>query len=141
MNLNKIILKYCKILGNEAEVESSRTSLASRASSMTRFEVLGLGFEGQDLGLEAYKSLKKSCPRLEDSTFYDSLKMGHGHDLFVTLPWKSTETLQKIWKDFFWRKIGVFLLEDLFLFLKSPEKKFCEPFFFLFLENTYALCS
>ena len=34
-----------------AEVESSRTSLASRTSSRTHFEVLGLSLEGQVLGL------------------------------------------------------------------------------------------
>ena len=42
-----------------SEVESSRTSLASR----THFEVLGLG-----LGLEASSPRKLLCPRLEDST-------------------------------------------------------------------------
>ena len=35
------------------EVESSKTSLASRTSSRTHFEVLDLGLEGQVLGLEA----------------------------------------------------------------------------------------
>ena len=44
-----------------AEVESSRTSLASR----TDFEVLGLG-----LGLEASSPRKLTCPRLEDSTIF-----------------------------------------------------------------------
>ena len=52
------------------EVESSRTSLASR----THFEVLGLGLglEGQvlDLGLEASSPRKLACPRLEDSTIF-----------------------------------------------------------------------
>ena len=50
------------------EVESSRTSLASR----THFEVLGLGFEGQvlGLGLEASNPRKLACPRLEDSTIF-----------------------------------------------------------------------
>ena len=41
------------------EVESSRTSLASR----THFEVLGLG-------LEALGPRKLPCPRLEDSTIF-----------------------------------------------------------------------
>ena len=53
-----------------AEVESSRTSLASR----THFEVLGLGLEGQVLGLglslEASSPRKLACPRLEDSTSF-----------------------------------------------------------------------
>ena len=57
-----------------SEVESSRTSLASRTSSRTHFEVLGLGLglEGQvlglGLGLEASSPRKLPCPRLEDST-------------------------------------------------------------------------
>ena len=50
----------------EAEVESSRTSLASS----THFEVLGLGLEGQVLGLEASSPRKLACPRLEDSTIF-----------------------------------------------------------------------
>ena len=42
---------------------SSRTSLASRTSSRTHFEVLGLG-------LEASSPWKLACPRLEDNTFF-----------------------------------------------------------------------
>ena len=63
-----------------AEVESSRTSLASRTSSRTHFEVLGLGLglEGQvlglGLGLEALGPRKLPCPRLEDSTIFEPLK-------------------------------------------------------------------
>ena len=57
-----------------AEVESSRTSLASRTSSRTHFVVLGLGLEGQvlglGLGLEASSPRKLACPRLEDSTIF-----------------------------------------------------------------------
>ena len=55
------ILVYSK-----SEVESATTSLASR----THFEVLGLGLEGQVLGLWASSSRKLACPRLEDSTFF-----------------------------------------------------------------------
>ena len=51
-------------------MESSRASLALRS----HFEVFGL---------EAHKSSKMSYPRLEDSTFFVSLKMSHGHDLFL----------------------------------------------------------
>ena len=53
---------------NKPEVESSRTSLASR----THFEVLGLGLEGQvlGLGLETSSPRKLACPRLEDSTIF-----------------------------------------------------------------------
>ena len=47
------------------EVEFSRTSLASRTSSRTHFEVLGLG-----LGFEASSPRKLPCPRLEDSTIF-----------------------------------------------------------------------
>ena len=55
--LQRTIKELCR-----SEVESSRTSLASR----THFEVLGL--EGQVLGLEASSPRKLDCPRLEDST-------------------------------------------------------------------------
>ena len=60
------------ILKSLAEVESSRTSLASRTSSRTDFEVLGLGLEGQvlGLGLEASSPRKLACSRLEDSTIF-----------------------------------------------------------------------
>ena len=47
-----------------AEMESSRTSLASR----THFEVLGLG-------LEASSPRKLACPRLEDSTIFWIVKI------------------------------------------------------------------
>ena len=69
-------------------MESSRASLALR----THFEIFGL---------EAHKSSKMSYPRLEDSTFFVSLKMNHGHDLFFTLLGKSAKTSRKIWKEFF----------------------------------------
>ena len=46
------------------EVESSRTSLASR----THFEVLGLG-------LEALGPRKLPCPRLEDSNIFWTVKI------------------------------------------------------------------
>ena len=59
------------------EVESSRTSLASRTSSRTDFEVLGLGLEGQvlGLGLEVSSPRKLACPRLEDSTIFRKVKI------------------------------------------------------------------
>ena len=50
----------------KSEVESSRTSLASR----THFEVIGLGLEGQVLGLEASSPRKLACPRVEDSSIF-----------------------------------------------------------------------
>ena len=54
-----------------SEVESSRTSLASR----THFEVLGLGLEGQVLGLEASIPRKLPGPRLEDSTILCTIEI------------------------------------------------------------------
>ena len=64
----------CHFFGHEhrTEMESSITSLASR----TLFEVLGLGFETQILGvgLEAFKSSKMSCPRLKDSIIFCLVK-------------------------------------------------------------------
>ena len=52
------------------EVESSRTSLASRTSSRTHFEVLGLEGQVLGLGLEASSPRKLACPRLEDSAIF-----------------------------------------------------------------------
>ena len=72
-------------------MESSRTSLASRTSSRTHFEVLGLGLEGQVLGLEASSPRKLPCPWLEDSTIFEQLKFR----------WKTPETSQKICEHLF----------------------------------------
>ena len=68
INILTLYLMYCKLEVMLPEVESSRTSLASR----TDFEVLGLGLEGQvlGLGLEASSPRKLACPRLEDSTIF-----------------------------------------------------------------------
>ena len=66
------------------EVESSRTSLASR----THFEVLGLG-------LEASSPRKLACPRLEDSTIFILLKFGgalekfFGRRVFLEIDWNT----------------------------------------------------
>ena len=58
----------------EAEMESLRTSLASRTSSRTHFEVLELALKGQvlghSLGLEASSHQKLACSRLEDSSAF-----------------------------------------------------------------------
>ena len=62
-------------------VESSRKSSASR----THFEVPGVGLKGQALGLEAYKFLKMPCPQPRTALFFESLKMGHGHDFFYVI--------------------------------------------------------
>ena len=78
------------------EVESSRTFLASR----TRFEVLGAGFKGQVLGLEAYKLLKMPCPQSRTALFFESLKMGLGHDFFYFIL-ENTRNIAEIYQDFF----------------------------------------
>ena len=108
--------EWCKIL--KAEVESSRTSLASRTSSRTHFEVLGL--EGQvlslGLGLEASSPRKLACPRLEDSTIFWKVKI-------LWSAWKI------FWKTFFSGDRLKNFCEDLF-FWRSPEKFLWRPFFF-----------
>ena len=83
----------------EAKVESSRT----------HFEVLGLGLEGQvlGLGLEASSPRKLACPRLEDSTIFWIVKI-----------------LWSAWK-IFWK---TFVCGD-------RLKNFCEDLFFFFGEH------
>ena len=113
------------------EVESSRTSLASRTSSRTDFEVLGLGLEGQvlglGLGLEASSPRKLACPRLEDSTALWNVKI-------LWSAWKI------FWKTFFSGDRLKNFCEDLFFFLEIAWKIFVKTFFFFFLESTCALC-
>ena len=75
-NFNTDFLEVlCMSSLSKSEVESSRTSLASR----TDFEVLGLGLglEGQvlGLGLEASSPRKLACPRLKDSTIFWKVKI------------------------------------------------------------------
>ena len=95
-------------------MESSRTSLASR----THFEVLGLGLEGQalGLGLEASSPRKLACPRLEDSTNFWIVKI-------LWSAWKI------FWKTFFCGDRLKNFCEDLF-FWRSPKKFLSRPFFF-----------
>ena len=110
----------------ETEVESSRTSLASRTSSRTDFEVLGLGLglEGQvlglGLGLEALSPRKLACPWLEDCTIFWKVK--------ILWSWR----LKKFWrlKNF---------LESVFSW-RSLEKFLWRPFFFFFFWRALALC-
>ena len=92
-------------------MESSRTSLASR----THFEVLGLGLEGQvlGLGLEASSPRKLACPRLEDSTIFWIVKI-----------------LRSAWK-IFWKTF----------FCGDRLKNFCEDLFFFFFWRALALVS
>ena len=79
-----------------SEVESSRTSLASRTSSRTHFEVLGLGLEGQvlGLGLEASRpQVLENWPVLGSRTalffellkFCEALEKFFGKRLFVEI--------------------------------------------------------
>ena len=89
-----------------AEVESSRTSLASRTSSKTDFEVLGLGLEGQVLGLEASSPRKLACPRLEDSTIFWIVKI-------LWSAWKN------FWKTFFCEIAWKIFVKGFFFFLES----------------------
>ena len=118
-----------------SEVQSSRMSLASRTSLRTHFEVLGLGLEGQVLGLalEASSPQKLACPRLEDSTIFWIVKiLWSAWKIF----WKTFfcgDRLKNFCEDlpfFFWRSPEKFFCEDLFFFWRSPEKFFCEDLFF-----------
>ena len=93
------------------EVESSRTSLASRTSSRTDFEVLGLG-------LEASSPQKLACPRLEDSTTFWIVKILwstwkiFGKRFFVEIAWKifvKTFFFRRSPENFLWR---LFFLES-----------------------------
>ena len=122
-----------KNMSHEPEVESSRTSLASRTSSRTDFEVLGLGLEGQvlglGLGLEASSPRKLACPRLEDSTIFWNVKI-------LWSAWKI------FWKTFFSGDRLKNFCEDLFFFFfffwRSLEKYLWRPFFFCW--RALALC-
>ena len=97
---------------SKSDVESSRTSLASRTSSRTHFEVLGLGlgYEGQVLGL----GLEASSPR-------KLAVLGSRTALFFKLL-KFCGALEKIFGKRF--------------FCGDRLKNFCEDYFFL--ESTCA---
>ena len=71
----------------------------------THFEVLGLGLEGQvlGLGLEASSPRKLACPRLEDSTIF----------WFVKILWSAWKIF---WKTFFPGDRLKNFCEDLFFF-------------------------
>ena len=94
-------------------MESSRTSLASWTSSRTDFEVLGLGLEGQVLGLEASSPRKFSCPQLEDSTSFWIVKI-------LWSAWKI------FWKTLFCGDRLKNFCEDLFFFVGDRLKNFCD---------------
>ena len=75
------------------EMESLRTSLASRTSLRIHFEVLGLGLEGQVLGLGPKLQVLKNCSARGSRTAL----------LFVPLKtcWKIPEISRKLCEDFF----------------------------------------
>ena len=104
------------------EVESSRTSLASRTSLRTHFEVLGLKGQVLGLGLEASSPRKLACPRLEDSINF----------WIVKILWVFLEIFWKVfWKTFFlWRSPEKFLRRP--FFLEIARKIFVMTFFFFF---------
>ena len=105
----------------KTEVESSRTSLASRTSSRTDFEVLGLGLEGQVLGLEVSSPRKLTCPRLENSTIFWIVKI-FGKRFFVEIAWK-------------------IFVKTFFFFLEIAWKIFVKTFYFFFFLRALALVS
>ena len=116
------MVEWIECLLLKPEVKSSRTS------SRTHFEVLGLGLEGQvlGLGLEASSPRKLACPRLEDSTIF----------WIVKILWSAWKIFRKTFicgdrlKNF---------CEDLFIFLEVAWNFFCEDLFlFFFLESTCA---
>ena len=99
-------------------------------SSRTHFEVLGLG-------LEASSPRKLPCPRLEDSTIFEPLEFrwkmpkpcGKSAKIFFLVS-SSRDRPKKHFED-------LFRLKSFFktFFLRSPEKKFCGPFFWRTLAS------
>ena len=84
--------------GSFAEVESSRTSLASR----THFEVLGLGLESQVLGLEASKVLENwPVLGLRTALFFDLLKFRGALEKFLENVFFCGDRLKHFCEDLF----------------------------------------
>ena len=113
--------KLCALILHRSptlEVESSRP----------HFEVLGLGLEGQVLGLEASSPRKLACPRLEDSTIFWIVKI-------LWSAWKIFE--KRFFVEIAW-KIFVKTFFFFFFFWRSPKTFLWRPFFFVFLESTCA---
>ena len=82
--------------------------LSEVESSRTQFKVLGLGLEGQvlGLGLEASSPRKLACPRLKDSTIFWNVK----------ILWSAWKT---VWKTFFSGDRLKSFCEDLFFFWRA----------------------
>ena len=86
------------IISSQPEMESSRTPVASRTSSRTDFEALGL---------EASSPRKLHCPWLEDSTIFWTV------EILLESPRNFAENLWSFFVFFKW---------------KLPEKNFWRPF-------------
>ena len=104
-----------------------------RTSSRTYFKVLGLGFEGQvvGLGLEASSPRKLPYPRLEDRTIFwsDEILLENARNL-----------LEKLWRPFLFPWIGDCLkknFQDLFSFGDCLKMYF---FGWPFFEEHLRLC-
>ena len=113
---------YRSLVVYSAEVESSRTSLASR----THFEVLGLG-------LEASSPRKLACPRLEDSTIFWIVKILWSAWKIVWKTFFCGDRLKNFCEDLFFFEIAwKIFVKTFFFFLRSPEKFLWRPFAFFF---------
>ena len=97
--------------------------------SRTHFEVLGIGFEGQGLGLEASSPRKFFCPRIKDSTIF----FLNGENV-VGKRQKPRGILAKTFFVFlFWRSYEKFSLKTFLFVFGDRLKNFLEDLFF---ENT-----
>ena len=72
-------------------------------SSRTHYEVFGLVFEVQFLGLvlEASELSKMPCP--QSSTIFWLIKLGQGQQFFFSLSWRTPKTSRKIYEDLFFK--------------------------------------
>ena len=124
MNIFKLLDQFLRFSNNfkpnqiNQESHNSLFYLPEVESSRTHFEVLGLGLEGQvlGLGLEASSPRKLACPRLEDSSIFWIVKI-------LWSAWKI------FWKTFFCGDRLKNFCEDLFFF-GDCLKNFCEDLFF-----------
>ena len=116
-----------------SEVESSRTSLASRTSSRTHFKVLGLGLEVKSLALASRPEFLENWPVLGSRTalFFELLKFCGALEKFF---WKRF-FVEIAWKIY----VKTFFFFFFFFFLEIAWKIFVKTFFFFsFLESTCA---
>ena len=61
--------------------------------------VMSLASKVKSLAFASKPTSSRKCPvlGLRTAFFFDSLKVGHGHYLLSTLPWKTAETSRKIY--------------------------------------------